>query len=310
MHSTLEDVCRRTALELDRIETTKVSPPSSPRMRRTYLDKTFAVKLTRIREKRAANIIIGWWRSIVHRRKPTINLMLRAIQNNKTIKDEIKSLRVELEIARKRKEVEYQAAILKETFSPAVSPYRACRLLVNEPLTSPPAIEQLLSLLNTDASSIRATQLNAARTEISFILCLTRCKPVEWSKILANLPPTVIKDISFPEVLSKDAWAEEFEEANSLPPIWTIQKWKFDDGTAAPVTLSPAKFIERMNEKESAKLIDENGEAPLSPTVKQFVESLKDRVKQSRAVDQETMDAFGALGNRRRRRRSGEGNSD
>ena len=320
MHASLEDVCRQTALELERLEKSKSTPPPSPRRKHLYLDKTFAVKLTRIREKRAANIIIRWWRSVMQRRKPTINLMLRAMQNNKTIQKEIKSLRVELELARKRKEVENQAAALRETFSSVVSPYRSCRLLVTDPLSSPPAIEQLLNLLGTDASSIRATVLNSTRTEIAFALCLSRCSPDDWSKILFDLPPMIIRDVSFPETLSKEGWVSEFEDANAIPPVWPAQTTKAsDDGSpiwkAPDPPVLPKKeavdHVDRLSPLSPAvePLIDENDEGSVSPTAKTFVEKLKDRVRQSHVVDQETMDAFAALGNRRRRR-SGDDPSD
>jgi hypothetical protein len=274
MARSIEDICRQTILELDHSEHER---PISPTQKLSQMDRTFAVRLTRIKERIAANKIIMWYRARLQRRKPTLNLMLRAIENNKIIKNEIQSLRKELEKARKQKELEAQAAALRDSLKPEFSPFRACRILLKEPLSSPASMEHLLRLLGTDPSAIRASLLDTTRTEIALIFCLTRCRPDDWQQILENLPNEFLKNSSFPEVLKDSTWAEEFAKATALPPVWVPPKPEIEN--------------------------DEN-EDQLNPTVRSFVDRLKGRVMIGREVDKDTMDAFGDLGRRRRRRRS------
>jgi len=245
----LEEVCRLTVLEL--------SPGT---------DRIFAAKLNRFKEKIAANRIARFFRA----KKPRVDLMLRVIENNKIIKSEIQSLRKELEFARRQKLIEAQAETIREGLRPEFSPLRSCRLLLKEPLTSPASLEHLVRVLGTDPSAIRSTQLGITRTEISLVLCLTRCSPDNWRMILKNLPNDFTRDASFPEILGETSWLEEFNQANAIPPIW----------------LPPS-----IEEPEQ-----------LSPTVSSFVDRLKSTVVKAAEGDKETLDAFGELGRRRRKR--------
>ena len=273
--------------------------PLSPMSRIHYLDNTFSLQLTRLKEKRAANTITSWWRSFRPKQPPSMSLMLRAIQNNKTIKSEVKALRKELELARKRSE----AVVVS---SP--SPYRGCRLLLPEPLVSPGSLEGLLTLLKTDISAIRATRLNREGTQIAIVLCLTRVSREIWENQLKDLP-SISSDSSFPTEFNKNSWAQQFEDAVCNAPVWTNKpapsippvvscdvekKVDIEEMMMSPVdSIKAKKVLEKMKQQEGEE------EEVESPTVKRFVDRMKSSVEQSRAVDNDTMHAFAKLGGRK-----------